>query len=152
MAKSEIALIGNCTFPDYLQGRVLLRKVHQCMMKYLEWSAVLPLVSVRADFHALEPGCQPSGTKDTFSVDTVESMVQGEFEHVTFIVHFISIVIYISSTSSSIRSWRVGTSALEDPSLALFQPVPSQKQGCHDSSSTPYLNSAQLSELWNPLP
>ena len=27
MAKSEIALIGNCTFPDYLQGRVLLRKI-----------------------------------------------------------------------------------------------------------------------------
>ena len=42
-------------------------------------------------------------------------MVWGWFKHITFIVHFISIIITSALLrSASIRSWRLGTPALDD--------------------------------------
>ena len=48
-------------------------------------------------------GAKTGFMEDNFSMDLEGGMVWGRFEHITFIVHFISIIIITSAPPQSIR-------------------------------------------------
>ena len=48
-------------------------------------------------------GTKTGFMEDNFSMDLEGGMVWGRFEHITFIVHFISIIIITSAPPQSIR-------------------------------------------------